>query len=384
MIRLKKGQIENLTAKHGTPLIIFDLSKIEENISRLKKELPNFNFFYSTKTNPESNIVNIISKKGLNYDAASIGEIEYLLKLGVSPKSILFTHPVKFSSEIIKARKLGIQFFTFDSIEELTLLEQYAPLGKYFLRILPKAHSKSFLNFLPSKDNSLYDYGERFGASEQEISQIMQKISEKKIPLVGISFHIGTQTMSAYPWRVNLTYVRQLLNKYKKNIPSLKIVNIGGGFPEQYGFSNQIDTNDIFQTIRSSINSYPKDIIFWAEPGRVLVASSAILVTKVVSNIKRKHHRWLYADTGVYHGLIEVLESGGKFNYKITSLKKGELSRFRVGGRTIDPDDIISKNVLLPQNLSQGDLLLIHDVGAYTTMFFSDYHFLKKPKVVFI
>jgi len=39
---------------------------------------------------------------------------------------------------------------------------------------------------------------------------------------------------------------------------------------------------------------------------------------------------------------------------------------------------------MLPENLNMGDRIIIYDVGAYTTSFFTDYHTLPKLKYVFI
>jgi len=157
------------------------------------------------------------------------------------------------------------------------------------------------------------------------------------ISIYGLSFHVGSQNMSIQPWIETLKLCALIINKYYQTIPTLRILNIGSGFPVRYNFNKCITIKKIAQVVHESIKNLPKDMEFWAEPGRILVANTGILVSTVLRNIQRNKNRWLFLDMGIYHGLIEILESQGRLTYPIESLKKGSLTKYNIAGSTLDP-----------------------------------------------
>ncbi len=356
-----------------TPAFIYDLNKFRSNLIEFKKTFPEFRLFYSTKTNPLSCMLEEVNSQKHSFDAASTGEIKKLLELGVNPDNILFTHPIKLPRVITEAYSSGIRKYTFDSVDELRMLSEWCPDSLYIMRILP-----------PSEGN-FYEYSDKFGASPKDIEGILRVAISENINISGISFHIGSQNMELNVWKDILLYSKELFKRYKKSMPSLRVVNIGSGFPAKYQFEKCPSLNDFAKIIHRYIKYFPDDAEFWCEPGRVLVADCAQLVCSVVRNIQRTKNKWIFVDFGIYHGLIEILESRGKLTYKIEALKNEEPScLYNVAGNTLDPDDTLATNIMLPKTLSCGDRVIIHDVGAYTSMFFTKYHSLPEPNYYFI
>lgn len=353
-----------------TPLFIFDLDKIRDNFNKFKNLFPNFKIFYSVKTNPMEDIIRDLHFKGSNFDAATIGEIEILRSQNVSPDKILFTHPIKLPETIKKSRELGVKRYTFDCLEELRELVAYAPKQQYFLRIRPPV------------DGSFYEYTDKFGASLTIIEDIFNYAINKKIKIHGLSFHVGSQNMSFKPWKTTLNLCKKLINKYYDKIPVFRVINIGGGFPYPYKLLPCPSLKSISVYIHRLIKEFPKDIEFWAEPGRIIVADAGVLVCTIIKNIKREKNRWLYIDMGIYHGLIEILESRGKLNYRIESFKKGKETKYNISGNTLDPDDTVAIDISLPVDLKMGDKLILSDIGAYTTSFLTKYHAMPAPDIV--
>ncbi len=363
---------ELLSQECQTPAFVYDLNQFRSNIDVFSSLFPEFRIFYSTKTNPLDKLLLEINRRGLSYDAASLGEIDKLIGLGVPSENILFTHPIKFAHIVALAFDRGVRKFTFDSVEELGHLHENAPGSMFMMRILPPSEGK------------FYEYSDKFGANPKEVEDIFHYAIEQGIAISGICFHVGSQNMETGVWKDVLLYCKELFKRYYKAMPTLRILNIGSGFPARYQFNDCPTLEEFSGVIHQHLKSFPKDIEFWCEPGRVLVADAACMILSVIRSIQRHKNRWLFVNFGVYHGLIEILESRGKLTYKIESLKDGPPVKYNVSGNTLDPDDTLATEVMLPENLQMGDRVILHDVGAYTSMFFTHYHALPEPHYYYL
>jgi len=60
-----------------------------------------------------------VATRGGSFDCASKGEINTILKLGVSPSNIIYSNPVKEEKELVYALKKGVNYTTADTVDEL-------------------------------------------------------------------------------------------------------------------------------------------------------------------------------------------------------------------------------------------------------------------------
>jgi ornithine decarboxylase len=364
--------LTELVRETGTPHFIYDLHIIRKQIDKFRHLFPNVSALYSTKTNSEPAVIDTCIQKKMAFDAATLGEIEMLIARGAHPASILFTHPIKSVDEIKRAYTLGVRGFTADSEIELKKLQTHAGAADIFIRLIP------------TKDSSLYNYQHRLGAATKEARQLLDYATAHDTNVCGLSFHIGSQSMSIKPWGKALSQARKLLMQYYDALPNLRRINIGSGFPVKYDFGRPPNLEAIADTVAREIEKFPPDVTFLAEPGRILVGPAGILATSVIENVIRGKTHWLFTDTTVYSGLIERLESGGVLSYPITcSVTTNPQRHYNIAGKTLDPDDIISTNALLSAAIKAEDVLYIHKVGAYTAEFFTHYHSLPRPLLTF-
>ncbi len=362
----------DLIRESGTPHFIFDLHIIREQIDNFQRLLPGVTPFYSTKTCSTPAVIDTCIQKGLKFDAATIQEIELLLDRGAKPDDILYTHPIKSPGEIQKAYLVGVRRFTCDNIAELIKIHTSAP------------HAEIFVRFSPPKDASLYNYRQRLGAAPKELKQLLEYALHQELAIHGISFMVGSQSMRVDPWVKTLRQVRKVVKKYYQSMPTLRQINIGAGFPVAYAFNKTPNLEAVASHVMKELAKFPADFTFLAEPGRIIVAPAAFLAISVVEKVRRGKTNWLFTDTSVYNALIERIESGGKFRYSISgSTEAGSREAYDIAGKTLDPDDIVGSNVELSSELQAGDLLFVHDVGAYTVEFATAYHALPRPLLSF-
>jgi len=354
-----------------SPALIIDAEIVRRQFREFQQALPHVTPFYSVKTNPHPLVIDTLEEFGCHYDAATLGEIKMLLSRGVAAGDILFTHPVKTVAEITEASALGVNAFTLDSLEELRRLGETVPEAHLFLRLSLRANA------------SLYDYKQKFGANVEEAQVILDYAEEHKLLVSGVSFMVGSQSMAVGPWEEALERVLELFTVYHETLPSLRIVNIGSGFPLPYAFDEPVPTlTEIAAVITACQARFPADVEFIAEPGRYIAGPAAAFKTQVCRRIERGEKHWLYTDVNAYSGLIEIIESGGKFQYPLSSDASGEPEPFMVAGKTLDPDDMLGLNVSLPANTTEGNIITVREAGAYSTSFFTDYHSLPHPSII--
>src|SRR5262245_3416255 len=84
-----------LTARYGSPLLVISRAALARNYRTLKSNLPEVEFFYAAKANPNPLILTTLRKLGCSVDVCSQGEARLALKARFSPRQMIHTHPCK-------------------------------------------------------------------------------------------------------------------------------------------------------------------------------------------------------------------------------------------------------------------------------------------------
>lgn len=104
-------------AMFETPYFVYDLDGLAAHI----KSLQNWpvTLWYALKANPLSDIIKTVYQNGMRVDVASIGELDQVLRAGVSPKDILHTGPAKSKAQLAYFLEKGVRTFVCESEQQL-------------------------------------------------------------------------------------------------------------------------------------------------------------------------------------------------------------------------------------------------------------------------
>ncbi len=361
--------------EHETPYLVIDLSNVRNKYNTLRKALPDFQVFYAVKSNPERKILETLKAKGSSFEIASIGELDRLIAIGVEPKDVIFSNPVKINSHIQQAHEKGVKFFAFDSPDELQKLKEFAPGCSVYLRISVSNHG------------SLINLASKFGCNISHAKELMTIAQDFGLDPYGLAFHVGSQSENINLWDEAFEHVNKVIEDLETARIRVKCLNIGGGFPVRY--TDKIPTiEEIGYEIAANVAKLPYKMKLWCEPGRYLVAESAVIAGTVIGKATRQNTQWIYLDVGRFQAFIEMFESSGLEYPTYTSIdgKPGSqpLTPYTVTGPTCDSFDTISKVVMLPTNLQIGDRLYFASTGAYTTVYGAPFNDFKVPEALFI
>ncbi len=169
---------------------------------------------------------------------------------------------------------------------------------------------------------------------------------------------------------------RCVFDRLKEAGIELKMINMGGGMPANYGNRHQ-DIDAYGSAIRRFLDEdfadYPLDVLI--EPGRSLVAEAGVLVSEVIQ-VSRKSQdsldRWVYLDVGLFGGMIEAI--GEAIQYPMVCDRQSDSwDEVVIAGPTCDSLDILYEDhrYSLPVDLQEGDRLYWLSTGVYTTSYSS-------------
>ena len=362
-----------------SPSMIFDLSKLKKNYSKLKKLYKNIELFYAIKANPHKKIIKLLNDVGSSFDCASLGEIKLCLASKVSVEKISYGSTLKKEKDIETAYKLGVNLYAFDSYEELWKIVKKAPGSKVFCRLM-----------VPN-GGAEWPLSNKFGCNYKEAERLILIAKRNGLNPIGVSFHVGSQQLLEETWKKAIEIASRVFkNLAQKNI-ILTFLNLGGGIPVNYQEKKRDHksyASNIIKSISKNFgNLMPTRIIM--EPGRCLVANAGIIESEVILISDRSQNnqkRWVYIDVGRYNGLAETEGEAIHYEIKVKGYKKFKKESFVLAGPSCDSHDVIynKKDCILPSTLKCGDKLRIMEAGAYTVVYSSNFNGMKKISEFFI
>jgi ornithine decarboxylase len=197
----------------------------------------------------------------------------------------------------------------------------------------------------------------------------------------GLSFHVGSQCTNPENYIQSIHLCASIFAEAKSRGFTLKLLDIGGGFPAAYDASVP-KFSDLAKKINHEINRlFPKEIEILAEPGRFLVASAGYAVSKIIGKAVRNDKLCYYVNDGVYHTYSGVIFD--HCTYHMKSFKKGATQICAVFGPTCDALDTISLAEQLPE-LELGDYLYSDNIGAYSAASSTHFNGFPPAKIVHV
>ncbi len=352
------------TATLPSPCLIVDVDLVEHHYAELVRALPEASVFYAVKANPADEVIKRLAKLGSNFDTASIGEIDLCLAHGVEPERLSFGNTIKKQRDIAAAFDRGVRLFAFDSEAELVKLAESAPGAKVFCRILVDCSGAE------------WPLSRKFGCETAMAADLLVRAKELGLDPYGISFHVGSQQTDLAQFDKAIRQAADLFQELAARGVSLRMVNVGGGFPSRY---NREVPPIVFygRAIRNSLKKHfganVPDVII--EPGRYIVGDAGVIVSEVVLVAHKggtDERRWVYLDVGKFHGLAETMDEAIKYRL-LTPHDGTETAPVVLAGPTCDSADILydKSDYHLPTALKAGDRVLILSTGAYTTTYSS-------------
>lgn len=311
---------------------------------------------YAVKSNPDEAVIqNLVAAGVQGFDVASPAEIDLIGRL--APQAARHYHnPVRSRAEIEHARLAGVTSYSVDSLSELDKLIGHIPQDS---EISPR--------FKLPVLGAAYDFGSKFGASPELAADLLKRVADAG-HVASLTFHPGTQCVDPGAWETYIRTAREICDM--AGIRARRL-NVGGGFPSHRVTEVNPDLTAIFDLIQKTAEvAFDGDVpALVCEPGRALCADAFSLITRVKAVRDGEN---IFINDGVYGGLTELPIIGNLTRIEVIapdgSPRSDDVTPRAVFGPTCDSVDRLPGDIALPSDIAEGDYIIFHGAGAYSTV----------------
>ncbi|MFA5393252.1 MAG: diaminopimelate decarboxylase [Candidatus Ratteibacteria bacterium] len=369
-------RISALAKKYGTPLYLYSEKAIRESVRRFQKAFSEIApiIRYSCKANSNLHLLKILNDTGCGADVISPGELAIALTAGFNPQNIIMEGVGKKDDEIEFALKKGVSFFSCESLSELATLNRLASKQKRLitalLRLNPDIAAGGHHYISTGKKEN------KFGLTEKEVVLVLKNPADfPHLKINGLHLHLGSQIDSPEPY---LKAIKEAERLHK--IHPFQFLDLGGGFPVTY--DKTMTGIEVFgKAICAAVAKMKVTVIF--EPGRHFIAPAGFLLTGIIYRKDRPHKRFLVVDAGM-NDLIRPSLYEAWHSIQTVRVLQGKKNYFEIVGPVCESGDFLGKERLFPNNIKEGDLLLVGEAGAYGFAMSSNYNGRLRPAEVLV
>lgn len=196
-MNLNRESINKVRQKFGDAFYILDSEQFRKNFLELKETFssiyPYFNIAYSYKTNYTPKLCKIVNELGGYAEVVSEMELELALRIGVTPRKIIWNGPIKNPVKVEEFLLLG-GTVNIDSIEEAELIEEIA-----------KKYSNNMLNVgircnYDVNDGVVSRFG--FDVNGEDFRKVLSIIrNTSNIHLINLHCHFAKRQVEFWPAR---------------------------------------------------------------------------------------------------------------------------------------------------------------------------------------
>ena len=375
--------LETIADLHGTPSYVYSESILKRNAEVLKNCFIDrgFQVSYAMKANANPTILKLFKSYGMGVDIVSAGEYQMAKHVGFQGSEINFAGVGKTDEELALALQDNIAHFNVESLFELEHLEaQTARLGSkanVLLRLNPDIDPQTHPHISTGLKQN------KFGMGADLVTHILTHAKDyPHINFDGLHCHIGSQILNPQPFLDLIDYLQIYTNNLQSAGVSLTHLDLGGGFGVNYEnpFEDILQTTPYLETYAESAHDKLGKYQLHIQPGRVLVANSAVLLSRVLGIKENGDHHFVVIDGATTDLIRPALYSA---YHEVTShLEKDNTRSGDVVGPVCESSDALAKDRDLPEYAS-GDLLTIASAGAYASSMGSTYNMRpRSPEVL--
>ena len=339
------------------------------------------------------------AEAGMGCEVASPGELAMALEAGFAPSRIVFDSPAKTRTELRHALELGADL-NIDNVQELERIDQLRPdvahdpadtapgIG---FRINPQTGAGSIEAMSTASHTSKFGVG----LADPGTREMLFQAYAARPWLNQLHVHSGSQGMELKQIAAGIAAVYELAEEINARLGCRQVdrLDIGGGLPVNFASD---ETTPTFREYRAAIEDAVPGLFdgryaLTTEFGRSLLAKAGTIVARVeyVKEIGGRQVVITHAGAQVATRTAFAPESwplrvslhtpGGKLK-AVGSGQEGAGLRSDVAGPCCFSGDLLTEDVELPA-AEPGDLVAVHDTGAYYFSTPFAYNALPRPEV---
>ena len=385
----------DLAHQFGTPLVVYDVQQIRQQIRAFKRVFEENNVdyavSYASKAFSAIAMYQVVAAEGAHVDVVSGGELYTAIKAGFPMADVSFHGNNKSREELEMAIDHHVGTIMIDNFHEIELLadvlEEYDAHVDVMLRITPgiSAHTNKFIQ--TGQVDSKFGFDLQSGQADEALAKVLEN---PRMQMKGLHAHIGSQIFELAGFEgVAKKLVEVAAHWQEKFNYQAAVINVGGGFGIRYVKDDTpLAPEEFVAAIIKAIKAEIKEInlampAIWIEPGRSIAGPAGYNLYTVGSRKDVPGLKpYVTVDGGMGDNIRPALYEA-QYETVLANNPRAELvEHVRVAGKYCESGDILSQNQVLPAT-KPGDVLAMLDTGAYGYSMASNYNRNPRPAVVF-
>ncbi len=380
--------LADIAAKVGTPFYFYDGEILKQrmgDVARLTRG-EGLQARYAIKANPARKVLDAAREAGLWIDAVSGNEVLRAKRAGFpmrnEPPVVMLTTDVFRDNGLDVVLDEGV-LPNVGSPGMIRELAERGYRGPIALRVNPgfgHGHVQACDTGGPSS---------KHGVWFEDLAPVVASANSAGMPIVALHAHVGTGPQPG-EFEVNMGRLVEVFGELVGDLQDVRAVNLGGGIPHAYRPGAPSLDLAGFAEVLAGARHHVSDragrpIRVEIEPGRHAVAGMALLVARIKdikatrSNEKGPGHDFIMVDAG-FNDLVRPAMYGSYHHMSVVGAGAGrDQEPFVVAGPLCESGDVFTRDdheLLQPRDLPRpepGDLLVLHDAGAYGAAMSSNY-----------
>lgn len=363
--------LKQLAKEVGTPLYVYSRNALVENFRQFDSafaDVPHLVCF-AVKANSNLSLLKLFRDLGAGYDIVSGGELFRVRQVGIDPQKVVFSGVGKKNTEIDYALNSNILLFNVESKAELDAIEARGKVLNIKARVSFRVNPGIDPETHPHISTGLQQH--KFGIGMDEALPLYREATLlSQVEPVGISCHIGSQVTSLKPFIEATQRVLKLVDELTAAGIRLQYVDLGGGLGIRYHDESPPAVDEYASALSGLLAGRSETLIL--EPGRILSANAAVLLTEVLYLKQNQGRQFVVVDAG----MNDLIRPGlyGAY-HDIVPVETIDRQSFvaDIVGPVCETTDYLARDRILPQ-VQRGEILAVKDAGAYGFTLASNYN----------
>jgi diaminopimelate decarboxylase len=373
------ASLEEAATRFGTPLYVYSHDAVVEAYRAYDRAFAPVahRIHYALKANATGAILRTLAGLGASADIVSGGELLAALRAGFTAERIVFAGVGKTEAEIALGILHDIGHFNAESEAEIARISRAAAqahrTARVSLRVNPDIDPRSH----PYISTGLRQnkFGVDIAAARETLARAR---SLPNIEVAGLQCHIGSQIADLAPLEEAARELAGLSRRLLEEGFPLRTIDIGGGLAVDYEGAGTPDPAALAARVIPALADLP--LLLLLEPGRSLVATAGVLLTRVLYLKENAGKQFVIVDAGM-NDLLRPALYAAFHRIEPVAPGRGAVRPVDVVGPVCETGDFLARDRPL-EEVAVGDLLAVRDTGAYGFCMTSNYNLRPRPAEV--
>ena len=397
-MNLAPSLLDALAQSVGTPFWVYDAGVLRSRIRQVKalSSPPRIQARFAMKACPVTRVLEEMLAEDIWIDAVSGNEVLRALRAGYpkgrQPPKICLTADVfrDHAMEVVLENEILPNIGSPNMVRQLAAAGYRGPIS---LRLNP-GFGHGHVNACDTGGPS-----SKHGVWFAQATAVAEEAAAAGQEIVMIHAHIGSGPRFD-EWHHNMSRLAADFGQRVSAFPAVRCVSLGGGIPHDYRHpASEVPMGSLRELLVRSqeqlSQSAGREILLEIEPGRFYVAPAATLVARVhdvkatQSNEKGQGVTFAMIDAG-FVDLVRPAMYGSWHRIEVVGKADQPTEPIVVAGPLCESGDVFTRDdaeLLQPRDLPRaapGDLMTLHDGGAYGYAMASNYNSIGRAPQVWL